>query len=205
MVGYLSNDLGFRLAQSLVGHNQNFYSKFVPAYLIGRKNFGPKFLWLVWCPHPHPSIGNLAWLQKVNVSGSISSIARSLSEPYPQIPGRFLYPSFLAHPKDPPIQLFQFSLPDLPPYDLPKLNLTCSPPTSTPSHFPPSIHPRCPYYFFLVGCKHPPLSPPCFLASLGLWMVAWLSYTLRLISIYKWVYIMVVFLSLLSHWAWFFF
>jgi hypothetical protein len=41
-----------------------------------------------------------------------------------------------------------------------------------------------------VRFKHPPLGFTCYLASLGLWIVAWLSWSSWLISIYKWVCIM---------------
>lgn len=42
-----------------------------------------------------------------------------------------------------------------------------------------SIYPRCLFYFsFSMTFKHPPLGPSCQLASLGLWIVEWLSCTL---------------------------
>jgi hypothetical protein len=31
--------------------------------------------------------------------------------------------------------------------------------------------------------KHPPFGSPCYLASLGLWILAWISFTLWLVSL----------------------
>jgi hypothetical protein len=47
--------------------------------------------------------------------------------------------------------------------------------------------------FLLLRFKHLQLGPPCYLASLGLWIIAWVYYTLWLISTYRWVHIMHVF------------
>jgi hypothetical protein len=38
---------------------------------------------------------------------------------------------------------------------------------------------------FSVNFTHPLLGPPCYLASLGLWIAAWLSFTLQLILTYR--------------------
>ena len=58
-------------------HSHNFYTTFIPAHLVGRTNCRSKVLWLGWCPNL--SIGSLVWLQKIASSGSVSSIARSVS------------------------------------------------------------------------------------------------------------------------------
>jgi hypothetical protein len=46
-----------------------------------------------------------------------------------------------------------------------------------------------------VRFTHPPLYPPYYLASLCLWIVAWLYCTLWLRSTYKWVHAIYVFLG----------
>jgi hypothetical protein len=68
-------------------------------------------------------------------------------------------------------------------------------PTTSPTQF--SIYFWCLSHFpFWVRFKHPPLVPPCYLASLGLLIVEWLSCTLWLIVTYKQVHTRHVFLGL---------
>jgi len=52
------------------------------------------------------------------------------------------------------------------------------------------------YSVFIVRFMHPPLIDSYKLDSLGLWIVAWLSFILQLISNYKWVHTMFFFLGL---------
>lgn len=63
---------------------------------------------------------------------------------------------------------FQLFLPVLFPSILLPSDTSCSP-----------IHLRCVFYFpYPERFMDPHLSPPCYLASLGLWIVSWLSFTL---------------------------
>jgi hypothetical protein len=88
--------------------------------------------------------------------------------------------------------LFQFSLPILPHLIPPVPNLT-----SSPAQSPYSIYPWCKIYFpFSVRFKRASLGPPCYLASMSLWFVTWLSCTLWIIFTYKWICTMFVFLGL---------
>ena len=41
---------------------------------------------------------------------------------------------------------------------------------------------------------HPSVGAPCYLITLGLWNIAWLSFTLQLISVYEQVHTMFIFL-----------
>lgn len=53
------------------------------------------------------------------------------------------------------------------------------------------------YFTFTVRILSPlPLSPHCYLASLGLWIVTWFSFTLWLTFTYEWVYAMFSFWGL---------
>lgn len=70
-------------------------------------------------------------------------------------------------------------------------------PSLPPFQSPPSIHLRCLFYFpFWVRFRLPPLGPPCYLASLGLWVIPWVSCTSWVMSTYKWVHTMHVPLGL---------
>jgi hypothetical protein len=69
----------------------------------------------------------------------------------------------------------------------------CSLPEPFPKQFPLYIYFRCLLYFpFSVRFKYLPWGSPCYLASLGMWIVAWLFCTLRLILLIR-VYIPSVF------------
>ena len=71
--------------------------------------------------------------------------------------------------------------------------------TSSPIQFPLSIHLWCLFSFpFWIRFSYVPLGPPYYPVSLGLWIVAWLSYTLWLISSYQWVHT----IPLVSFWVW---
>lgn len=72
-------------ASLFVGHSLNFCFIFIPDHIVSKTNYGLKVLWLGW--FHHLSIVCLAWLQEVAISGSSSSISRSLSLGYPH---RFL-------------------------------------------------------------------------------------------------------------------
>ena len=74
--------------------------------------------------------------------------------------------------------------------------------TPSPTQFPLSIHLWCIFLFyfpFWLRFMIPPLGLPYYLASLGLWIVTWLSFTLQLVSTYKWVHSILVFLTLAYH------
>lgn len=119
-------------------------------------NYGLMVLWLGWCPHS--SIGSLAWLQEMAISGPILPISRNLSQSTPHwflgvsiILGFLFVPEMLF-----PISLF-FSVlyPSSFSYFVPLVLLTAS-----PIQFPPSIYPQCLFYFpFSVRSKHFPLGP----------------------------------------------
>ena len=60
----------------------------------------------------------------------------------------------------------------------------------------PPVYPEDLIYFpFLGKIMFPSLGPP-YLVSLGLGIIAWLSFTLHLISTFEWLYTMFVFLGL---------
>ena len=79
--------MSLKLGQSLVGHSLSLCSIFVSACLVGRAHIlGSKVLWVFWCPYP--STGSPALLQEVVTPGSISPIARRLSQSHPpRLPG----------------------------------------------------------------------------------------------------------------------
>ena len=82
---------------------------------------------------------------------------------------------FLAHPRDVPQPHLQFSLLPWNPYLIPPIPF----PTTiiqTPSGYPPAISIVFPAHSKTHAC---PLVHPWCLVSLGLWILAWLSFTLR--------------------------
>jgi hypothetical protein len=120
-----------------------------------------------WVGVPLPLLGSATWLQEVATSVSISAATKSLSLGHPQ---RLL-------------ELIQGCLP------------TGILPVSQPSHLPalPTPDPLPHSIPLLLLCPVPSLQLPlserqasslCYLASLGLWIVAWLYCTLWLISTY---------------------
>lgn len=166
---------GLKISRLFVGHSLNFCSIFISAHLMGRTNCGSNVLWVGWCLHAF--IGSFSWLQEIAISGSISPTTRILTSVHLH---RFLGVSIVLgfHViQEMPHQHHQsqFSLPLSSPHLIPPV----SPQTPSSSQFPPSLDPFCLFYFpFSVRFKHPPLGPPCYLASLGLCVVAWLSFTI---------------------------
>ena len=109
-----------------------------------------------------------------------------------------LAPGFPLNPKCTPIKMSLYS---------PSLSLSqpashTQPSQPAPSSFHPSIltspvYPRDLFYFpFPEKSIHSSLVLPCYPASLGLWIIGWLSCTLLLIPTYEWVHTIFVFLSL---------
>jgi hypothetical protein len=87
------------------------------------------------------------------------------------------------------------------PFSLSTLSCSISPHTwskfPSPTQFPLSIHLQWLFSFPIwVRLKRPSLEPPYYPVSLSLWIVAWLSWTLWLMSTYKWVPTMSVCLAL---------
>jgi hypothetical protein len=142
-VWVFSNGTGLKL----VGYSLKFCSIFTLAHLGGRTNHGPKIWRLGWCSSPF--IGNLAWLQKMTGSGSISSIARILSYGHMFHTSHsflsFHCPRFLACPRDTcpsqPSCLSQYSFSLSSPHVI--LN---APILTTPTQSFPAIHQVPPYY-----------------------------------------------------------
>ena len=136
-----------------------------------------------------------------------------LQAPYPLLPGVWVrvtlidsleYPQLrsLAHLRDAPtpssIANFHFLSWSFFPGSVHTLWPITPLPIPSPTQFPLSLHLRQLFYFpFWVRFKHPPLCLPCYLASLGLWIVVWVSCTLWLISTYKWLHTMHVYT-----WVW---
>ena len=105
-------------------------------------------------------------------------------------PGASFFPSCLALPRD-AYHAYLWFLLSLSAYFCPPSSHLIPIPTLT--QFPLSIHLWCLFYFcFWERFTY----PPYYLVSLGLRIVAWLSCTLWLMSTYKWVYTMHVFLGL---------
>ena len=100
---------------------------------IGRTDCGSKVLWLGQCPKR--PIGSLAWLQEMASSGSVSPIARSLSQSHPH---RFLGVSvalsfqLITEMSPSSSHLSQYSLPPSSPYLI----------TPVPIPFPIQTSPR---------------------------------------------------------------
>jgi hypothetical protein len=170
------------LGQSLVGHFFNLCSILIPALLEGRTNLRFKILWVDRCLSP--STGSPVWLQEVV---STSPADRNLSYGYPlqlsvasPIPGLQLISEI-----SPPISILT-----------PSPSLPSSPYTRPPSLYPSWFHlplsslssftsdDYCCFPYW-VRSTHPPLDLPIYSISLGLWIVAWLSCTLWLMSNYK--------------------
>jgi hypothetical protein len=135
--------------------------------LVGRTNCRLSVLWLCW--YSNPSMRSRAWLQEIASSGSV--LPGVLARVTLVTPGSFHYTGFLAcshmlHP-------IQLPLPVLSSSTLPPPDISCS-----CSYLPP-VNPLYLFYFpFLGRFMHLHLSPPCYLASLGLGNVASLSCTL---------------------------
>lgn len=109
----LSRGMSLKLGQLLAGHFFKFCCMFMPAQLVGRTNCGSEVLWMHQCPHS--SIGCFASLQEVAISGSISSVARTLSQGYTHMFLQvFLFLSF-QFILEISFYQFQLSLPVLPP------------------------------------------------------------------------------------------
>ena len=64
--------MGLKLDQLLIGWSLSLCSLLVPAFLVGRTNFGLKVLCANCCLYP--STGGSAWLQEVATSGPTSSL-----------------------------------------------------------------------------------------------------------------------------------
>jgi hypothetical protein len=156
--------LSIGLNQSLVGDSHH---PFTQDHFVDRANCRLKVLLLGWCPNL--SIGSLSWLHEMASLGCIFTIASVLCSIV--LSRCFHSTRFLACPRDTSnsIYLSQYSLPPC------STNLVIPVPIPTPPCIP-SPHPPTMSSLFLLTLrfKHPPCpaSPPCYLASLGLCIVA---------------------------------
>lgn len=124
-------------------------------------------MWLGW--YPNLSTGRLVWTQDLASSGNNSSIACNLNWGFGCI-------RFLPYPEMYPFSVISFRT-------LPQNSCTGSLlfPSSLASSFPQNL-----FYFLFPGrSNYLTLNLPCNIALLNLWIVAWLSLTLLLISTYN--------------------
>lgn len=127
-----------------------------------------------WCPNPSILVTEDGHF-RLHIP-----IATSLSQDHPHIYNCEFPLSYISSSFQRCLSEIQLPLPVLSPSIIPPTHLHC------PNHSPTFIHRECLIYFlFLVRFKGAPLGLSCYLASLGLCFLAWLSYTLQLISTYK--------------------
>ena len=192
-VDSLSHGMSLKLGQSLVSHSLNFCSIFTPAYLVDKRNCGSKVLWLSWCPSP--SIGSLSGYRRWQLQDQYLPLSGVFARVNCRLLGVSIVQSFLLFPEMPPLQsscLSQYSLPG----SSPKLILTDpSSLTPRPDFLAPSLL-MSTLFPFSVRLKCLQWDIPCYLVSVVLWIVARLSCTFWLLSTYKWVHTMLIFLGL---------
>lgn len=176
----------FWLGQSLVGHSHNFCAIFTPAHLVGRTNYSSKGLCLVDVSAPEVLPGYRRCPVQALYPPLLEVLARVTLTDTWEFPLLKIYCSSQDAPR------FQLSLPVLSPSILP---IPVPPPVPIPTLFSPlplstgSIQSNSPSQWDSCTTTTP-LRPSCYLASLSLWVVAWFSFTLWLISTYKWIYTM---------------
>ena len=177
----LSNDMGLKLGQSLFGQSLNFCSIFITAHLLGSGNY--RLMVCGWVgisvsplevlpgyrsgPFPVPYPPFLGVSAKVTLIDScefpLSQISTSSQ--------RYRPPSIL-------VLTPHFSSPH---FDSSSFRTLCS-----LNQFCPPIYLQYLFYFpFSVRFKHSPLGSPCYLDSLGHWIVVLLLFTIWPISTYK--------------------
>lgn len=157
--------MGLRLHQSLVGHSHNHCTTATPAHFIGRRHCSLKIIWLGW--YLNPTTGNLSWLLEMASPGYISHFARSFIWDILVDSWEFSCTRLLPESKLIPLfsVIFQYSPP------LPTPNLISHVPIPTypqPTHGISSIS-HSQWNLMLT------LEPS--LLFLGLWILAWLSFT----------------------------
>jgi len=165
--------MGPNLSQSLVGYSFSLFPIFIPAHLVGRTNFG--------------LISPLLHCKSYLVTGGshfrlyITCWSESEQESPHRLPVSSSILSFQLVPEMPLTNFCSHSQPF--PILLPPPLLTL--PRHLPNDFY-SIHFQWLLSFsFWVKFIHLPLGSPYYPVSLGLWIVARLSCTLRLMSSYK--------------------
>ena len=140
---------------------------FIPGQILD----GRLVLWVVW--GPLPQLGILPGNRKHPLQPPYSQLLGVSAKCHPY---RLLGASY--YQRCPPLVCILF----------PSLLLTpdlcaTSLPIPSPMQFPPSIYFPCLFYFpFQVRFKHSALIHPCCIASFDLWIVAWFSWTLWLVS-----------------------
>ena len=140
-----------------------------------------KVLWLYWYPNPsRPWPGYRRLLVQASYPPLLEISARVTLLDSREFPLHYVSTSPLKYSWE--LSPFIF------PQPLPDSSCSC-----------PYLHPVHPCYLVHTPSQiilKPTFSCPCYLASLGLWIVAWLSFTLQLIPTYKWLHAMFVFLGL---------